>query len=60
MKLDEPAMEANTIRSIDPNIFIHEAEPCRSDGVVSGEARDNGDIDELLLERDEEDKASAS
>ena len=60
VKLDEPAMETNSVRCSEPNVFILKTKPCRCDGIASGEARNNRDVDELLLESDEKDEASAS
>jgi hypothetical protein len=60
VKLDEPAMEADSIGCSEPNVLEFEAEAGGSDGVAPAEARDDGDVDELLLEGDEEDEAGAS
>lgn len=50
-EFDEPGMKANTIGRSEPNVFVGETEARGGDRVRLGEAREDRDVNELLLKR---------
>lgn len=53
-ELDEPGMEADAVGGGEPDVLVGEAEPSGGEGVGLGEAGEDGDVHELLLERDQQ------